>query len=359
MPNEAPGSGRGSLDDAIAAAAREVRVSLERVPIGAVGAAPLHSKEAPAARPGTKPLFLLENESGDRFILKIGPPWLMAAEQVAYELRCLGDRPAVPCCVTSVEVVELGTISGLLKAYIEFDSARELGSDTTLWTPLQRAVILREHCWEWFLDNDDTNTSQYALMGDSGFPLNIDWDRAFYSEGMSPLSRYTKYKRTLPNARTFLYADYVEGRVALDLRMLYAEASHIRALPDAEIARIAAALRGAGEQDEAGHDGDAVVGRLLERKARIEDEVRRFICALRAERQERQHVPALPPGPRLRVLLRKGWAKWQVAIHSVARGTPGNLGRRMLRLVRAYSAGLPRRLPGRARNGDKTATGPA
>ena len=103
----------------------------------------------------------------------------------------------------------------MLKPFIDFNVSAELDADTTQWTVEQRAVMLAEHAWEWFLDNLDTNTSQYALLGPLRLPVNIDWDRAFFSDGRSELSRFAKYKPQLPNARTFLYADYVAGKVKL------------------------------------------------------------------------------------------------------------------------------------------------
>ncbi|MGC4066806.1 MAG: hypothetical protein QM784_19655 [Polyangiaceae bacterium] len=154
---------------------------------------------------GSKPLLTLIDEDGRKYVLKRGDLPLMAAEQAAYEMRSLGGRPALPARVVSVELSGLGVVEGLVKPYLEFDPNSELQVDTTRWTELQRNVMLAEHAWEWFLDNLDTNTSQYALVGPDAFPVNVDWDRAFASNFSAELSRFAKYKATLPNARTFLF----------------------------------------------------------------------------------------------------------------------------------------------------------
>src|SRR5689334_23756389 len=161
------------------------------------------------ARSGSKPLLTLCSAAGACYAFKQCDAPLAAAEEAAYELRRLGRRPSVPARAMTIELEGEGPLTGLLKPFIDFNISAELEADTTTWTPEQRAVMLADHAWEWFLDNLDTNTSQFALLGPLRLPVNIDLDRAFSSDSRSELTRFAKYKPQLPNARTFLYADYV------------------------------------------------------------------------------------------------------------------------------------------------------
>ena len=101
---------------------------------------------------------------GNRYILKMAEAALMAAEQAAYRLRKLGGRPAVPARIVEMELEGCGPTRGLLKPFIEFNHERELITDTSQWTELQRNVIVREHAWDWFLATW-TPTQPIALIG--------------------------------------------------------------------------------------------------------------------------------------------------------------------------------------------------
>ena len=183
------------------------------------------------------------------------------------------------------------------------------------------------------LDNLDTNTSQYALIGEEGLPLNIDWDRAFATEARSELSRFEKYKSVLPNARTFLYSDYVEGKVDLPFSVLHAEARRIRRLPEAKVRSILQryALVRFEEEDER----RSFVARVLHRQRHIDADFKRFARDLLRERLAIS--VATPPGVASR--LRQGstllWDRSQVLLHFIARGAVGTSGRKLLRLVRS------------------------
>jgi hypothetical protein len=310
-----------------------------------IGARVFYPTEPEAQRLGSKPLWSLRDAQGRRFVLKLADPALLAAEQAAYELRRLARRPAVPARIVEIDVEGFGRVQGLLKPFLEFDPARELPSDTRTWSELQRRVLLLEHAWEWFLDNLDTNTSQYALLGEEGYPLNIDWDRSFALDGGSPLDRFAKYRATLPNARTFLYADYVEGRIGLKFRLLEREAQRIRRLPREQVRRIVEPLARARHADP--ERVEELVRRTLLRQANIEHEVRFFIHSLKQERRQLAVARRLKVKDRLRGIARLAWKRWQVALDAAARGPIGSAGRHLVKLSRSravYAAWLSSRL---------------
>jgi hypothetical protein len=301
---------------------------------------------APSEDPalGSKPLWAMTDPDGRRYVFKVAEPALVAAELAAYELRRLGGRPCVPVRAVSLEIADVGVVSGILKPFLEFDPERELGADSRRWTELQRCVLLREQAWEWFLDNLDTNTSQYALLGADGYPVNLDWDRAFASSAHSAMSRFAKYKSALPNARTFLYADYVEGRIGLTFAFLRQEAKLIRRLAVADVRRITTSYaRVRYEDDEA--RARELVERVLDRQRRIEQEVSRLVRDLRAERRQLAHAGDGDLMARSRALATLLWNHWQVALNYVVRGPAGKMGRKLLKLARARGAGVPTLLP--------------
>jgi hypothetical protein len=297
------------------------------------------------ARAGSKPLITLCSESGACYAFKRCEAPLAAAEEATYQLRLLGRRTAVPARAMNIELEGEGTIPGLLKPFVNFNVSAELDTDTTTWTPEQRAVMLAEHAWEWFLDNLDTNTSQYALLGPLRLPVNIDWDRAFFSEGRSELSRFAKYKPQLPNARTFLYADYVAGKIKLPLWMLANEARRIRRLPQRRVREILTRYAEVRFDDPA--EREAFIRRMLIRQRGIEREVGSFMRSLWSERRT---LLAPPDGPAewLHRRLMLAWASWQRVLNAVLRGPIGMTARRVLSLVRGWHL----------RSGDNTAPPP-
>lgn len=293
-------------------------------------------------RAGSKPIVVLESADGSRFVFKHCEPALAAAEEAAFALRRLGKRPAVPARAIQLDVEGVPTL-GLLKPYIEFNASDELDADTTTWTDEQRAVMLLEHAWEWFLDNLDTNTSQYALLGPLRLPLDIDWDRAFSSQGRSELTRFAKYRPALPNARTFLYADYVAGKIKLPLWMLSNEARRIRRLPKEAVVAILEKYARASLKDEV--EQKQFVSRMLIRRRSIEREVGTFMRALWAERKELEmRAESLREWLHHERLIL--WADWQLVLNSVLRGPIGTGARRALSAVRGLrGAGTPPREP--------------
>jgi hypothetical protein len=295
--------------------------------------------EAGEQRMGSKPLLSLIDENGRKYVLKRGDLVLMAAEETAYEMRVLGGRPALPARVATVEIAELGRVEGLVKPYLEFDPSTELEVDTSSWSELQRNVMLAEHAWEWFLDNLDTNTSQYALIGAEAFPVNVDWDRAFASDFTSELSRFAKYKATLPNARTFLYADYVEGRIDLPFSLLRREARRIRKLPVRQVERITEiyAVRRFG----ASSDARAFVNRVIKRQSQIEAEFQRLIKSLLRERL-RLNATTRNAGDLVRNIRAILWNDLQIVLNYVLRGPVGRFSRWMLKQCRGRLLGASR-----------------
>lgn len=287
------------------------------------------------AHTGSKPLYTLESPQGARFVLKLGDPALLEAEVVAHRLRDLGKRPSIPAQIREV-MIDGEARRGLLKPFIDWDPERELPADSTQWTDLQRHVMLMEHAWEWFLDNLDTNPRQFALLGGQGFPVNVDWDRAFGQDGESELSRFAKYKGTLPSARTFLYADYVEGRIDLRLGMLLGEARRIRKLPKRELSK---ALNGyASVRFETLEERARFLSTVLERQRHIESEFRRFARSLLAERRAfsraRKTGPEVGVRERLTVFRAGLWNRAQHAWHAFSGSAAGNLGRNVLKAIR-------------------------
>jgi hypothetical protein len=292
------------------------------------------SSECDVLRGGSKPLLKVKDSEGRCYLFKQAEPALAAAEEAAFQLRRLGGRPGVPArsasvCIDGVEV------QGLLKPYVDFDNDRQLEPDTTTWSEEQRAVMLLEHAWEWFLDNMDTNTSQYGLMGPLDLPINVDWDRSFFSAGQSELTRFAKYRVTLPNARTFLYADYVAGKTKLPLWLLSNEARRIRRLPKARVRAIL--KRYASVRFTDATEGEHFVRRMLMRRHGIEREVATFMRSLWLERRTLEAAPSnLSELVNQQMLLL--WADWQLVLNSALRGPLGAAGRRYLSIVRGIRA---------------------
>lgn len=324
----------------IESALRRIQRSLDAGQLATLEAKRLsHVVTEGAERGGSKPRFTLRSDDdGRRYVFKQCEPALAAAEEAAFALSRVGGRPGVPARAFQLDLVGTGLVAGLLKPFIEFDAAHELAADTSSWSPEQRAVMLLGHAWEWFLDNLDTNTSQYALLGPLALPVNIDWDRAFSSEARSELSRFAKYRPSLPNARTFLYADYVAGKIELPLWLLAAEARRIRRLPKAEVRAIVRHYARVRFEDEEARE--QFVTRMSIRQSGIEREVASFMRTLWAERKRLRAAPASPREAVQRQMAFL-WAEWQVVLNAVLRGPIGFWARRLLSLFRG------RRLPPR------------
>jgi hypothetical protein len=321
---------RHRIERGLAALAPELTVAQ----FDTIDAKALRRDNPAEARAGSKPLITLCSDAGSCFAFKRCEPQLAAAEEATYHLRRLGRRPAVPARVMTLELEGEGTITGLIKPFVNFNVSAELESDTTTWTEEQRAVMLAEHAWEWFLDNLDTNTSQYALLGPQQLPVNIDWDRAFFSEGRSEFSRFAKYKPQLPNARTFLYADYVAGKIKLPLWMLANEARRIRRLPQRRVREILSQYAEVRFSEPT--EREAFIRRMLMRQRGIEREVGSFMRSLWSERRA-SLSPADSTGEWLHRQMLVLWAAWQRVLNAVLRGPFGMAARRLLSAFRGWS----------------------
>jgi hypothetical protein len=326
---------RASAKERIKRATERLIAELGACDIATVEATALAAMPDEEPRSGSKPLAFLCDPAGGRWLFKATARELAAAEQSAFELRRLGHRPSVAARALELELPELGRVTGVLKPFIRFDLADELPANSSLWTELQRGVMLREHAWEWLLDDLDANRGQYALLGPERYPVKLDWDRAFSSRVPGPPSRFDKYKPMLPNARSFLYADWMERRVELELGLLTAEARHIAAIPGERVRRI---LQQHAERCEMSPEqARSFVAEVMLRHARAPRAFDRFISQLRHERD------ALSPDQAagLAMILRAGgvraWRWWQLLLDGVFRGPLGDVARGALRSWRTHA----------------------
>ena len=315
----------------------QLKRELDLRQVATIEANTLSAPDAEAHPGGSKLCLKMRDAEGQLFLFKQAEPALAAAEEAAYALRQLGGRPGLPARVLELDLGARGVSGGVLRPFLELEHDTELDSDTTRWSVEQRAVMLLEHAWEWFLDNMDTNTSQYVLAGPLRVPLNMDWDRAFASAATSELSRFAKYKPTLPNARTFLYADYVAGKIKLPLWLLAAEARRIRRLPKAAVRRILERYARARFSDAS--EQEHFVRRVLMRRHGIEREVGHLLRTSWAERRALGGPPA-NLRERLHHALLLLWGDWQLVLNRVLRGPIGRWGRRLLSFTRQIRARL-------------------
>ena len=307
---------RAQLRQQIRDARRRIIAGIEARNLATVEARRLVVLPELEPRSGSKPILMLRDDAGERWVFKAADPPLALAEQAAYRLRTLGERPCVPALATEIPLPDVGLASGVLKPFVELASDAELTIDTVRWTDLQRAVMLREHVWEWWLGDLDANAGQYALFGPERYPVKLDWDRALCPIRPGPPSRFDRYRPMLPNVRGFLYADWLENEIELDLHHLMIEARHIARLPSERVRR---ALVG---QDA------SVVGDVLRRQRQAPREIERFVRDLLREKRELSGAPLGAEGVRV-------WRFWQRMLDALARGPAGDAGRSLLRAWRA------------------------
>jgi hypothetical protein len=142
----------------------------------------------------------------------------------------------------------------------------------------------------------------------------------------------------LPNARTFLYADYVAGKTKLPLWLLSGEARRIRRLPKAQVVRILEQYARVSFAEES--ERQQFVQRMLLRRRGIEHEVGYFLRELWAERRQ---LGTPPDGPQewLRQKSLLLWADWQLALNAVSRGPVGTAVRKGLSFARGRRPHAP------------------
>jgi hypothetical protein len=220
-----------------------------------------------------------------------------------------------------MDLPEIGLAPGVLKPFVAFDPADELESDSSLWTDLQRAVMLREHAWEWLLDDLDANRGQYALLGPERYPVA----RRRVEREPGPPSRFDKYKPMLPNARSFLYADWLERRIELKFSYLTEEARHIARLPPA---RVRTLLLRYAARCERGSEETASCCRVRERHRRARRELDHSRSAAAARRAQPAHAPACD--------LLEPWGRGAGATAADAYSAAAGAARRALRSWRTH-----------------------
>jgi hypothetical protein len=190
--------------------------------------------EGPSA--GSRPQTLLRDEAGNRYFFKLAPPEYIAAELFAQRLRKLGRCLHVPTARRTLELPELGRVTGMLQPEIPVLGALE--PDPQRWSKLQREAMLQEHPWEWLLANLDTHVDQYVLVGTRLLPINIDWDHALVDLAQTQLTRFNRRSTTIAPIRNLLYSEYVLGRLWLDFFGMQMQARKIAALSDTELTRL-------------------------------------------------------------------------------------------------------------------------
>jgi hypothetical protein len=326
---------RSERNEQIGRATQRILGQLGACEIATVEASTLVRAPDQELRSGSKPLVFLRDPAGGRWVFKATAPELAAAEQAAFELRRLGRRPSVAARALELDLPELGRTTGVLKPFVTFDPADELSPDSSQWSELQRAVMLREHAWEWLLDDLDANAGQYALLGAERYPVKLDWDRAFSSLEPGPPSRFDKYKPMLPNARGFLYADWMERKIDLDLRLLVAEARHVAALPEEPVRRILSRYaEQCGMNEERAR---SFVREVSSRQARAPRELERFVLQLTEERARLSFHQSARMAPIFRAGGVRAWHWWQILLDGVYRGPVGSVVRAALRSWRAHA----------------------
>lgn len=190
--------------------------------------------DGPAA--GSRPQTILRDDAGNRFFFKLAPPELVAAELFAHRLRKLGGCLHVPTARRTLELPELGSVTGMLQP--EIPVVGGLAPDPQRWSKLQRETMLQEHPWEWLLANLDTHVDQYVLVGDQRLPINIDWDHALVDLAQTQLTRFNRRSTTIAPIRNLLYSEYVLGRLQLDFFGMQLQARKAAELRDAALAEL-------------------------------------------------------------------------------------------------------------------------
>lgn len=233
---------------------------------------------------GSRPAGLFRDPHGRRYLFKVyDDARPIAAEELSFEVRSLGGRPAVPVARRALPLAGAGAVPGMVQPLVEHSGER-LPADPALWTAVQREVLLREHPWEWLLANLDTHAEQYILVGPARHPLNIDWDHALVDLDVSELSRFTKRGVAIAPIRNLLYDAYANRSLSFGLYGLRRECARVAALPDAPlaaaVARYASAVGADAEQRR------ALVAALLARKHDLRRTFERLIASMRRERIE-------------------------------------------------------------------------
>lgn len=255
---------------------------------------------------GSRPQRTLVDESGRRYMFKLAPPDFVAAELFVHRLRELGGCLHVPTARRTLELSDLGRVTGMLQPQIPVAGA--LDPAPTRWTSLQREAMLRDHPWEWLVANLDTHIDQYVLVGEAELPLNIDWDHALVDLDQTELTRFSRRSVTVAPIRNLLYSEYVLGQVSLDFFGMQLQARKLARIPDAAVVELLD--RHADELDLPALRRAEIRDRVLRRKASLVADFDRLVEALRDER-EHQLAGVGARGWQLRWAVHEARDAWQ------------------------------------------------
>lgn len=252
---------------------------------------------------GSQPQHVLEDAVGRRYLFKLAPSEQIAAEVFAGGVRALGRQLHVPAARRTL-VLDGTPRVGLLQPRVDVVGA--LPKDPRQWTAVQCESILRDHPWEWIVGNLDTHIDQYVLVGEHGLPINIDWDRSLLDlEGDAP-TRFDRRSATIVPAHNHLYAEYVAGRVELDLFGMRREAHRIAAIPFAQLLDLLDAW--AVETQAPPELRRRVTDRLRQRHGSIARAFDDFAAGLEHERDQIRHTTQ-PVGRRVISGVRDAWQR--------------------------------------------------
>lgn len=255
---------------------------LQRISLSPIDAA------EPAA--GSRPQTILLDEAGRRFMFKLAPAELIAAELFAHRLRELGRRLHVPTARRQLELPGLGCVTGMLQPEIPVVGA--LANDPKRWSKLQREAMLREHPWEWLVANLDTHVDQYVLVGEDQIPINIDWDHALVDLDQTTLTRFNRRSATIAPIRNLLYSEYVLGRLRLDFLGMQLQARKAAEIPDALVIELLD--RHAEELALPDARKLEIREKVLRRKASLVADFDALVESLRHEREDNRGVARTP-----------------------------------------------------------------
>jgi hypothetical protein len=261
---------------------------------------------------GSQPQTVLRDDAGRRYLFKLAPPEYIAAELFAYRLRELGGCLHVPTARRTLELPELGSVTGLLQPEIPVVGALE--PDARRWSKLQCEVILREHPWEWLLANLDTHVDQYVLVGDNRVPINIDWDHSFVDLAQTELTRFNRRSATVAPIRNLLYSEYVLGRLSLDFQGMQLQARKIAELPGTALEALVDLY--AEELELPTNARLELREQLRRRKATLVPDFDALVESLRHEHDDNLGLARTRRSgrARLRDRLRDGWQRFAIVV---------------------------------------------
>jgi hypothetical protein len=289
--------------------------------------------DGPAA--GSQPQTVMRDDAGRRYLFKLAPPEYIAAELFAYRLRELGGCLHVPTARKTLELPELGRVTGMLQPEIPVVGALE--PDAQRWSKLQCEAMLREHPWEWLLANLDTHVDQYVLVGKHNVPINIDWDHSLVDLAQTELTRFNRRSATIAPIRNLLYSEYVLGRVRLDFHGMQLQARQAAAVSDAALVELVG--RYADELELLPDKRLELQEQMRRRKATLVADFDALVESLRHEHDVSLGLAKTRRSgrARLRDRLRDGWQRFSIVVLHT------HVLRPVLRAYRAFLRMLARR----------------